>query len=113
MKELLSSEQVFVSVIQIAEVADWSVRNNLPAVEEITAVKEFAQIVPLDEKICEDSARIKKKRRSGGHKDFGLVDALILATARSVNQRLLTIDQHFAGEEDCMVLKSRVIREKR
>lgn len=95
----------YVSIVQLAEVADWCARNRVPAKEGIENVKKLAQIIPLDEDICEASGSIKYSRRQAGTNDFGLIDAIILASARAMNQRLLTLDKHFEGQSDCTVLK--------
>jgi predicted nucleic acid-binding protein len=103
--QVISEEELFVSMVQLAEIADWSLRNDLSVSEELSAVKEFAQVIPLDEAICKEAAVIKKKRRSQGNSDFGLIDALILSTARSITEKILTFDSHFSGEKDCIVLE--------
>lgn len=100
----IGEEEIFVSMLQLAEVADWAVKNRLPAEERLSAVKDFARIVPLDDEICLNAAEIKNRRRESGYKDFSLADAIILATARSIDQRLLTLDRDFAGERDCIIL---------
>ena len=100
----IGDEEVYISTIELAEIADWATRNKAPAEERVAAVKEMARIVPLDERICLDAAAIKQRRRKAGHDDFGLMDGIILATARSIGQRVLTVDEDFAGEDDCLVI---------
>jgi predicted nucleic acid-binding protein len=101
----IGDEEVYVSVIQLAEVADWAVRNRLPPRDRIESVKDFVRIVQLNEEICVEAAAIKRRRREEGHADFSLLDAIILATARSIGQKVLTFDGDFSGESDCIVLK--------
>jgi predicted nucleic acid-binding protein len=100
----MASEEAYISIIQLAEVADWAERNRAPPEERIDAVKEIARIVPLDERICLDAAKIKRARRKAGFESFGLIDGIILATARSIGQRVLTFDKDFQGEEDCILI---------
>ena len=100
----IGDEGVFVSMVQLAEVADWSVRNRISSKDRVNAIKEFARVVPLDEPTCLDAAMIKYQRRQLGYADFGLLDAIVLAAARSVGQRVLTFDKDFAGESDCLVI---------
>jgi predicted nucleic acid-binding protein len=99
----VGDEEVYVSMVQLAEIADWATKNKAPPEERVEAVKEIARTVPLDERICLDAAVIKQARRSAGHVDFGLIDGIILATARSMGQRVLTFDEDFEGEMDCLV----------
>ena len=101
----MGDEDVYVSVIQLAEVADWAVRNRLPPQDRIESIKDFARIVQLNEEICVEAAAIKCRRREEGHADLSLVDAIILATALSIGQNVLTFDGDFSGEKDCIVLK--------
>jgi len=82
----ISDEELYVSFIQIAEIADWCLRNNRPVFERISFVKDFANVVSLDEGISLEAARIKLEKRKTGQPDFGLIDGIILATARSVGQ---------------------------
>ncbi len=51
----LGEQLLFVSLIELAEVADWCLRNSIPPEGRITAITEFAQIIPLDEAICKQS----------------------------------------------------------
>lgn len=100
----IGDEEAFVSMVQLAEIADWAVRNRISAKDRVAAVKEFARIVPLDEQICLDAAMIKSRRREEGFANFGLLDGVVLATAHSIGQRLLTFDKDFAGESGCQIL---------
>jgi len=100
----IGDEEVFVSIVQLAEVADWAIRNRVSSKDRVDSIKEFARIVPLDEQICLDAPVIKYRRRELGYTDFGLLDGIVLATARSIGQRVLTFDKDFAGESDCQVI---------
>lgn len=101
----IGDEEIFVSIIQIAEVAEWASRNQLPAKERVVAVRDFARIVPLEEQVCIDASEIKRLRREQGYSDFSLMDGIILATARLIEQRLMTFDGDFTGEIDCILLR--------
>jgi predicted nucleic acid-binding protein len=50
------------------------------------------------------AAAIEQTRRRVGHDDFGLIDGIILATVRSIGQRVLTFDEDFGGETDCLLI---------
>ncbi len=100
----IGDEEVYVCAVQLAEIADWAIRNKVPPLDRVALVKELARIVPLDEQICLDAATIMFQRRKAGQNDFGLIDGIVLAGARSLRQRLLTFDRDFAGEDDCLIL---------
>ncbi len=103
-KEIVG-EQQFVSMVQLAEVADWARRVGAPAAERVGAVELIARIAQVTPDICLDAAAIKGERRRAGFSRFGIVDGVILATARSLGQKLLTFDRDFEGEADCVVLR--------
>jgi predicted nucleic acid-binding protein len=102
-KEIGSSE-LYVSHIQLAELADWATKSGAPAAERVDAVEQMASVVPLTKEICLEAATIKFAKREQGVSDFGIIDGIVLATARSLRQGLLTFDTDFEGEEDCVVL---------
>ena len=103
-KEIGSSE-LYVSHVQLAELADWATKSGVPAAERVEAVEQMASVVPLTKEICLAAATIKFARRKKGVSNFGIIDGIILATARSLGQSLITFDADFEGEEDCMVLR--------
>ncbi len=103
-KERIGAEDLYLLVVQLAELSDWCIENKASPRERVEAVKKLANIVPLDEEVCLEGSKIKGDRRKRGHKDFSLLDGLILATARSLGERLLTFDRDFSGETDCVVL---------
>jgi len=100
----MGDEEAFVSQVQLAEVADWAIRNGVSARDRVSSVKEFARVVPLDDEICLEAPTIKNRRRESGRPDFSLLDGIILATARSISQRMLTLDRDFEGEADCTII---------
>jgi predicted nucleic acid-binding protein len=103
-KERIETEELYVLVVQLAELSDWCLENKVSPRERVDAVKKLANIVPLDEEVCLEGSKIKSERRRGGYKDFSLLDGLVLAAARSLGDRLLTFDTDFSGEKDCIVL---------
>jgi predicted nucleic acid-binding protein len=103
-KKHIGEEDLYVLIVQLAELSDWCIVNNIPAKERIEEVKNLANVIPLDEDICLEGSRIKNERRKKGFGSFGILDGLLLAAARSVGERLLTFDRDFAEEEDCLVL---------
>lgn len=102
--EQIRDEELYLSLVQLGEFSDWCIENNVPTRERVEALKKMASIVPLDEEICLEGSRIKAARRRDGYKDFGLLDGLVLATARSLGEKLLTFDKDFSDERDCIVL---------
>ena len=103
--EEVGDTQLYVSQVQLAELADWATKSGAPATERVEAVEQMASVAPLTKEICLEAAELKLLRRKKGHARFGIIDGIILATARSLGQSLLTLDTDFAGEKDCLVLR--------
>jgi len=103
-QEHIGAEEVYMLVVQLGELSDWCIAYRRPVKERVEAVKNLANIIPVDEEICLEGSKLKNERRKKGFAGFGLLDGLVLAAARSVGERVLTFDRDFAGEEDCVVI---------
>jgi predicted nucleic acid-binding protein len=62
-------------------------------------------VIPLSEKLCFEGSRIKFNSRKKGITKFSLIDGIILASTRSINQKLITMDNDFRKTKDAIVLK--------
>jgi predicted nucleic acid-binding protein len=100
----IKDEPLFISTIQIGELADWCLKNNIDPENRITKLKQILNVIPLNEKICYDAAQLKYTIRKKGVSKFGLLDGIVLASARSINQRLLTTDTDFRTLSDAIVI---------
>ena len=103
--ELIENEPLFISVFQIGEISDWSLFNKIDPAEPIEFLKKTVNITPLSEDICIEASKIKYKTRKEGEKKFSLADGIILASARSINQTLLTRDGDFKRLKDVVLLE--------
>jgi len=101
----IKDEPLFISLIQIGEISDWCLKNNLDPEKRITKLKQILNVIPLNEKICYEAVHIKYTIRKKDVAKFGLLDGIILASARSINQRLLTTDSDFRTIEDAVVIR--------
>ena len=102
--ELIKNEPIFISVIQIGEISDWCIKNNINPEKRIFKLKQILNVVPLNEKICLEGSKIKHEIRKKGTEKFSLIDGIILSSARSINQKLLTMDKDFRKINDTIVL---------
>lgn len=102
--ELIEDEPLFISLIQFGEISDWCLKNDSDPVEHLSQIKRIASIVSLDETLCIEGSKIKNKYRKEGVRYFSLIDGIILASARSINQSLLTKDSDFRKAADAVVL---------
>lgn len=103
----IEDEPLFISVVQIGEIADWCLREKLIAEEFIQDAKEFVNIIPLSDEIGIEGSKIKFNMRKKGIKKFSLIDGIILASAKSINQKLLTTDSDFRKDKDAIVISAK------
>ena len=102
---MIKDEALFISVIQIGEISDWCLKNDIDPIERVSQLKRIVNIVPLSEKMCFDGSKINHTYRREGVTHFSLIDGIILASARSINQNLLTKDTDFEKAGDAIVLE--------
>jgi len=101
----IKDEPIFISIIQIGEISDWCLKNHIDPEKRITKLKQILNVIPLNEKICYDAAHLKYTIRKKGVTKFGLLDGIVLASARSLNQRLLTTNNDFRAMSDAIVVR--------
>lgn len=97
------NSQLYTSPIVIAEIYSKSLRTDGNAQERTDFIMKRCAIVALDEKIAIEAAKIHTEKKVKTP-DFGLADAIILASARSRNMEVLTGDPHFKDFKDAVML---------
>ena len=93
-REVMRAERSFTSVVSIAEIAEWCLKNNLRVQEYLRAITKGSVILGLDEQTASIAGTINHERKKT-IRGWGMVDSLILATAVSYDLRILTGDLHF------------------
>jgi predicted nucleic acid-binding protein len=95
--------QLYTSPIVIAEIYSKSLRTDGNAQERTDFIMKRCAVVVLDEKIAIEAAKIHAENKIK-NSDFGLADAIILASARSRNMKVLTWYPHFKNFSDAVIL---------
>lgn len=95
--------QLYTSPIVIAEIYSKSLRTDGKAEERKDFILKRCAVVLLDENIAVDAAKIHAESKVKTT-DFGLADAIILASARSRKIKVLTGDHHFKNFDDAIML---------
>ncbi|CAG0948934.1 hypothetical protein METP3_00072 [Methanosarcinales archaeon] len=95
--------QLYTSPIVIAEIYSKSLRTDGKAEERKDFIIKRCVVVAFDVKIAVEAAKIHAQNRVKIH-DFGLADAIILASARSRKTKVLTGDPHFKNFKDAVML---------
>lgn len=102
-KEVLAREPCAISAFSVAEVVLWSLREGRDPDSALREVRRVVDVAMPGEGVFREGARIafEQKRRVNS---FGLMDGLILASARSTGETLLTADTGFRGMEGAEVV---------
>ncbi|HLD57594.1 MAG TPA: PIN domain-containing protein [archaeon] len=107
-KEILedSKQPLFTPSIVLAELSDAVVKGKVKTNwDDLVRFVVFnTQIKDIDPSIALEAGMIKNEMRKK-HPDFGLVDAIVLATSRKTDSKLLTGDPHLIGEVDVVDIK--------
>lgn len=98
-----NDSQLYTSPIVIAEIYSKSLRTDGKAEERKDFIMKRCAVVLLDEYIAVEAAKIHAENKVKTP-DFGLADAIILASARSRNIKVLTGDPHFKNFNDAVML---------
>jgi len=102
--KLIKDKPIFISIIQIGEITDWCLKNNINPEKRIEKLKQILNVVPLNEKICNEGLKIKHYICKKEKNNFSLIDGIILSSSRSINQKLLTMDKDFKNIDDTIIL---------
>ncbi|MBI4363153.1 MAG: PIN domain-containing protein [Euryarchaeota archaeon] len=101
--DTLRGEPCVVSILTMAEVKTWCLRSGRDYGTFAERMDRMASVVGLTRAICESGAEVAHEARKT-RRGFGLMDGLILASARSLGQRLMTADAHFRGMDSVEML---------
>ena len=103
-KKLVDDDsQLYTSPIVIAEIYSKSLRTDGNAEERKDFIMKRCAVVALDVSIAVESAKIHAENKVK-MSDFGLAEAIILASARSRKIKVLTGDIHFKKFKDALML---------
>ena len=104
-KEILQkAEEAYTPDVVVAEIARKYLREGMEerAIHQrLTTIEETSEITPVDKNIAIESARcyleLAERAGTGKLKTPSLFDAIVLATARIFDAKLVTGDEHFKG----------------
>ena len=95
--------QLYTSPIVIAEIYSKSLRTDGNAEERKDFIIKRCALIVLDESIAVEAAKIHAEKKIKTP-DFGLADALILASARNRKIKVVTGDPHFKDFKDAVMM---------
>ncbi len=93
-REILETEQCYTSIVTLAEVSNWSTKQNYDTKLLMEAIKRGSSIIDLTEDIAILAGEINFERKKTNDK-WGMLDSFILATANICGLHLLTKDSDY------------------
>jgi len=88
----------------LAEFIDKYTRESLDPKERLRFLKTVSALAPLDEETAEMAGKISAERRQQV-RGWGLVDSIVLATARTKKMKVVTGDEHFRDLDEVVMIK--------
>ena len=97
------TNQIFTSSATMAEVVSKVLRESRDLKSALTHVNNFSTIVNVTHELSVLAGQIhfETKKKS---KDFGMLDAFVAATAKSINAKILTGDNDFKNFKEAVLI---------
>jgi predicted nucleic acid-binding protein len=103
-KAIQEAEEAYTPDIVLAEIARKYIREGAKEQtinQRLKIIEETTEIVPINPQLAIESAKcylqLTEKARKENLKAPSLFDAIIMATAKTLNAKLITGDEHFRG----------------
>lgn len=98
-----SESEIYTCAVTLAEVTSKAIRAGRDHEVAARVIGGNSMIVDADESLSKYAGVLQAEARSRG-RDFGLADAYVLATARSLKAKVLTGDPHFEGYPESIMI---------
>ena len=103
-REIVESDTIlYASPVILAEIYSKSQRVDGSGKERVEFILNRCVVVEFDDEIGVEAGRIHAEMKSRV-RDFGMIDALIIASARKRGLKILTGDKHFEHFENVVML---------
>ncbi len=104
-REIIGADNEIYSLnLSVAEVVSRIKRLNENADLAYEAIISNSKIIDIDVELAKEAGLLHAETRKK-IKDFGLVDVLILVSARKLKAKILTGDPHFKGFKEAVFIK--------
>ena len=102
-KNVLQTEKCCSSIVTLAEISNWALRENQNGRECLKFIVSTAKILDLTNEISFLAGELNFQRKKIA-RNWGMVDSFILATASIYDLKILTKDNHFKDLENVEML---------
>ncbi len=93
-KEVLSSDICYSSIVTLAELTNWSLRERQETKHLVDTVKELSNVIGMDDDISILAGRLNFERKKSNRK-WGMLDSFVLASGAIYGLDILTNDSDF------------------
>ncbi len=102
-KAILEKEDCYTSIVTLAEITNWALKNNKDTLYLINTVKELSNVIALDEDITVLAGRLNFERKKI-IKKWGMLDSFVLASGTIYGFNILTKDSDFRDLQEVEIL---------
>lgn len=103
-EEYLNKESIITPSIVLVELSCKSIKENWDFEKVLRYIKSKSSIIGINEKIILEVGKIYHEIR-GDKSSFGMIDAIILTTAKEFNAKILTKDNDFRDLNEAIIIK--------
>ncbi len=93
-KQYIESDRVYTPTIVISELVNKYLKHGVDLTDRLRFIRLRTTLIPLDDELAETAGRIQSERKKTAER-WGIVDSIILATARTKGGKVVTGDEHF------------------
>lgn len=93
-QEVLDKEDCYTSMVSLAEVTNWALKENREVASLINTIKQLSNVIELDEDITVLAGKLNFERKKI-NKKWGMLDSFILASGSIYGLKILTKDSDF------------------
>lgn len=105
-KEFVENDEndIFTCVLNIAEVVSMTKRENKDSESAYEKICSLSHLYSIDEETSKEAGLVHAEMKKT-IKDFGLIDAFVLAIARKLNAKIITGDEHFKKMKEAIFIR--------
>ena len=94
-KGIIEGGRAYTPIVVLTEVSYWYSKQGVEFRDRVNFITANSIVANANEQIAVNAGKIKNLIRKKYKNNFGTIDALILATARSIKAEVVTGDYHF------------------
>jgi predicted nucleic acid-binding protein len=102
-KEVLNQNKCYTSIVTLAEVTNWSLKEKRDTLFFVNTVGKLSSIINMDDSIVILAGRLNFERKKI-NKKWGMLDSFILATGMIYNLKILAKDPDYRDLKDVEIL---------